>query len=298
MNKNPTPKSDNLTGLLRAFMTKHLSNQQTTTETARSEYEKTWSAHLKRLANPAFVAQQRTATEKAWSRIGLDTWSQMVWFVKLANTTGFETMTDGEQLLWKEEFVAMFLIGNALLIGVPPDTKRYPRSPESPPPTPAQMDDFGILPPTPAQMQEVRDVIAPHIDELADDKGTLMGGFDITYTVSFHKNAAFDQNKELPRYLIYRGETGRAVYNIYQHSLLLGVSKLLEAYADKVRRCEHCMKVFLQLKRSAKYCGPKCYTVGCMQEFRAAQMTRKEKGKKQARRVSAKGGRRHGAKKR
>ncbi len=233
------------------------------------------------------LSQLETTTEKAWSRIGLGNWHQMAWIVKLANTTGFETMTDGEQLLWKEEFVAMDCKGNTSLIGVPPHTKRYPRSPESPPPTPAQWQEFGILPPTPAQMQEARDVIAPYIDELADDKDTLMGGFDITYTVSFHKNAAYDQNKKLPRYLIYRGETGRAVYNIYQHSFLLGASKLLEAYADKIRRCKLCKKVFLQVKRTAKYCGPKCYTVGCMQEFRAAKIARQEKGKKQARRAKA-----------
>ncbi len=148
-------------------------------------------------------------------------------------------------------------------------------------------------------MQEVRDVIAPHIDELADDKGTLMGGFDITYTVSFHKNAAFDQNKELPRYLIYRGETGRAVYNIYQQNLLLCASKLFEAYANKLRRCEHCKKVFLQLKRTAKYCGSKCYTVAGMRRLRAERKTQtalKMKNKKQAHRATRKGESRHGKK--
>ncbi len=277
-------------------MTKHLSNQQTTTETARSEYEKKSSEHFKMLADPAFVAQQRTATEKAWSRIGLDTWPQMVWFVKLANTTGFETMTDGEQLLWKEEFVAMWFIkGDMSLLEVPPDTKRYPR----PPSTPDQMQDFGIFPPTPAQMQEVRDVIASHIDELADDKGTRIGGLNISYTVDFYRNPAYDQNKELDRYLIFRGETADPVYNIYQQNLLLCASKLFEAYADKLRRCEHCKKVFLQLKRTAKYCGSKCYTVAGMRRLRAERKTQtalKMKNKKQAHRAKRKGESRHGKK--
>ncbi len=247
------------------------------------------------------LSQQQTGTEKALSRIGLDPWSQMVWFVKLANTTGFEAMTDGEQLLWKEEFVAMGLKGNKPVMEVPSDTKRYPRSPQGPPPTLDEMQAVGIFPPDPAQMQKVRDVIASHINDLADDKGTLIGGFDITLTVSFHKNAAYNQNKERPRYLIFLGEVGRAVSNIYRQTLLLRMAKLLEVYADKVRRCEHCKTVFLQLKRTAKFCGPKCYTVAGMRRLREEQKKQealKIKTKKPGPKTSARGNSRHGRKKR
>ena len=231
--------------------------------------------------------QYETVNEKALDRIGLDEWSQMNWFMKLAKTTDFETMTEGEQLFWKEEFVAMSSKASSPLIGVPPDTKRYPGSARSK----ASQTSLQVAPDfSPAQMQEVRDAIKPHIDRLADDDYTIIGGFTVTYAVSFHKNAAYEKNKELPRYLVYPGEMGGSP----QDRLLLHMSKLLKTYVDKVRRCPHCKKVFLQFKRSAKYCGPKCYTVGCMQELRKKRA--KAKDKKQGRRALAKGGLRHGKK--
>ncbi len=81
------------------------------------------------------------------------------------------------------------------------------------------------------------------------------------------------------------------------------MAKLLDAekYADKIRRCKLCQKVFLQIKRSAKYCGSKCYTVAGMRRLRAERKTQtalKMKNKKQAHRTTRKGGSRHGKKRR
>jgi hypothetical protein len=236
--------------------------------------------------------QYEIVNEKAWERIGVDEWSQMNWFMKLAKTTDFETMTEGEQLLWKEEFAAMSSKASSPLIGVPPDTKWYPGSARSK----ASQTSLQVAPAfSPAQMQEVRDAIKPHIDRLADDNYIIIGGFTVTYTVSFHKNAAYEKNRELPRYLVDRGEMGGSP----QDRLLLHMSKLLETYVDKVRRCPHCKKVFLQFKRSAIYCGPKCYTVAGMRRLRAKRKTQtgvKRKNKKQVHRPTRRGGSRHGKK--
>jgi len=278
-------------------MTKQSSKQETTSQTSQSNYEKKVSEHYTMLCDPVFVGQQRTATEKAWSRMGLDLWSQMMWFVKLANTSGFDAMTEGEQLLWKEEFVAMWGKRIRGLIEIPHDTKRYPRPSSSP----EQVQYMGIAPPSPDDMEEVRDVIAEHINDLADDKGTRIGAFNISYTIDFYKNPAYDQNKEPNRYIIYRGETAGPVYNFYRQNLLLHASKLLEEYANRLRRCEHCEKVFLQVKRTAKYCGSKCYTVAEMRRLRAERKTQtalKRKNKKPGPKTSARGGSRHGKKKR
>lgn len=206
-------------------------------------------------------------TEKAWSRIGTNEWSQMEWFVRLANSDSFETMTRGEQITWEEEFVAMYLRGRAPVIGTPQNKKRYPR------PSKSEFSERVPYLPTPAQMQEVRDAVVPHLKDLADDKGTLMGGFSVTLTISFHRNPSYNQAADQPRYLVYRGESGGAVANIYRLHLLLRMSRLLEMYVDNVRRCKHCGLLFLQLKRSAQYCGPKCYTVAGMRLLRAARRT-------------------------
>jgi hypothetical protein len=236
----------------------------------------------------------KVTTDQASARIGNDEWSQMAWFVKLANTTGFEIMTRGEQLIWEEEFVAMYVRGRGPVIDVPQDAKRYPRSPDTTAPE--------IVPhlPTPAQMQEVRDAIAPHIDNLADDKHTLLGGFTATLTIGFYKNADHDKNPNSPRFLTSRSEVSvEPKANSYYRTLELRMARLLEVHADKVRRCKLCRKFFLQFKRSAKYCSAKCYTVGCMRDFRAAQRTMPiKKGRKKGRVATPKRSSRHGTKRR
>jgi hypothetical protein len=67
--------------------------------------------------------------------------------------------------------------------------------------------------------------------------------------------------------------------------------------ADKLRRCLHCQSVFLQVKRSAKYCRSKCYTVACMRRLRAkrkAQLAMKKTSKARVRRPTRKAGSQRG----
>ena len=238
-------------------------------------------------------SSQMANTDKAWSRIHRDEWSQMAWFIKLANAPPFEGMTPGEQLVWEEEFVAIYLVTRPV-IPVPLDPKRYPRSPE------IESSGYVAHLPAPAQMQEVRSLIAQHLNDLADDKSTVIGGFSVTLTISFHRNPSYQENSDLPRYLMYRGESGEATNNIYRMPLLLYMANLLEKkncdFATKVRRCKLCKHLFLQRKRSAQYCGPKCYTVGCMREFRAAEKIRKHKLNKKDVLAIAKGGSKRGKK--
>jgi hypothetical protein len=230
-------------------------------------------------------------TAKAWSRIGLDQWSQMAWFVRLANSIDFENLTHGEQITWQEEFVAMYVKGNALAT----DTQKILAGPLGL----AQAEDtaFVLHLPTIAHMQEVKKVVAAHISTLADGQETFIGGFPVTVTISFQKNLAHDHHPNLPRYLIYRGEAAEPTANVYYRALLLRMATLLLTYADNVRRCQLCTKVFLQLRRRAKYCGPKCYTVAGMRDFRAAKKARaKTTPKKYKPMASDKGGSRNGKK--
>ncbi len=236
----------------------------------------------------------QVSTERALSRIGTDEWSQMAWFVKLANTTGFANMTPGERLIWEEDYVAMYLKKLSPLMDIPQDRKRYPKSPES------QLIQTVPYLPSGEQMQVVRDAIAPHIEELADDKGTMFGAFRIEITIRFHRNPHYDENPKEPRFVINRGEMSWGeTDNIYHRTLVIRAARLLEVYADKVRRCKLCKKLFLQLKRSAQYCGYNCYTVGCMREFRAKHpASPRIKSKKQSSEASGKGGTHHGKKRR
>lgn len=246
---------------------------------------------------------QRITTEesinKVWGRIGNDEGSQMAWFVKLANTKGFATMSTDTQLLWQEEFMAIMLRGHEPVMKAPLDRKRYPRSDS---PVASMMD-----PPTPIEMQEVRAVIRQPINDLADGRQTWippLGSFEISYSVKFMGNPAhFNKPHTEPRYLVFHNEVGGdSGPNPYQRPLLLRLLRLLEAYpdknrrdtsADKLRRCPHCQEVFLQVKRSSRYCQPKCYQRAGMKRLRAerkAQQAMKKAKKTRLRKPAGKGG--------
>lgn len=223
------------------------------------------------------MAQQLKVTteesiERAWNRIGHSEWDQMVWLVKLANTSDFETLSAGELLLWQEEFMAMFLRGHGPVIKTPLDHKRYPRS-DGPKATFLEW-------PTPAEMLRIRDAIKRPIEDLADGRGTWIpegGSFDVSYSVKFMGNPEYSEKPNTePRYLVDRNESS-GVGSSYQQRFMLRLLCLLEAYpdknrrsicADKLRRCSYCPKVFLQVKRSSRYCSRGCYTVAGMRRLR------------------------------
>lgn len=245
------------------------------------------------------MAQQEKVTteesvDKAWSRIGNSDWDQMAWFVKLANTGDFISMSAGELLLWQEEFMAMFLRGHAPVMQVPLESKRYPRS-DGPSGTLLEW-------PTPTEMLEVRDVIKRPIDDLADGRATWIpgnGSFDVNYSVKFMGNPEyFNERDTEPRYFIFHNEVSSS--RSYPEAFSLRLLRLLQAYpdmnrrhicADKLRRCPHCLMVFLQVKRSSRYCGPKCYTVDGMRRLRKQQkeqLMRKKGSKTPVRRSTRK----------
>src|SRR2546426_339665 len=123
--------------------------------------------------------------------------------------------------------------------------------------------------PTLEQMREVQELIAPHLNNLADGKDTQTPTIRIHYTVRFRKTDTEEERTGYPRYQVLRGEIGEPTANLYARTLLLRMTRLLEDFADAIRRCPHCHKVFLQLRRNRNYCGKPCYTVAVMQRLRA-----------------------------
>jgi len=228
-----------------------------------------------------------------WTRpqLEMDQWAQMDWFVTLARTINFGTLPEWEQCKWREEVAAMQLRAHTPLLPVPPDTKRYPRGENS---------NLSIFLPNLTQIQEVRDVIARHLNELADGKGTFLGPFQTSLTVSFHHIHDAYGRQEIPRHIIYRGEVGEETVNNHLRSLLIHMTKLLEIYCDQIRRCPHCRAIFLQFRRQQEYCGRRCQSVAVMQKRRAEDKAQKRKQteEKSHTKGSIKGRLRHGKKRR
>ena len=231
-----------------------------------------------------------------WTRdqLEMDTRSEMEWFVALGRTlNNFGSMAGWEQLKWTEEFAAMYSRAAGPVLPVPADKTRYPRG-----------EDAGLQAaylPTLAQMQEVRDEIAGHLNDLADGKGTVLGPFQVTVSVRFeHVHDAYGRQKK-PRHIIHRGEMGEKVENIYRISLLRHLTTLLETYCDQIRRCPHCLSVFLQNRRHQEYCSRRCQSVAVMQKRRAEEKAKSKKkptDKRQGLRASQRRRARRGTKRR
>lgn len=178
-------------------------------------------------------------------------------------------MPEWEQFKWKGEFADMYLRTKPV-VPVPTDTKRYPQD--------SEQDKILAAPlPTLQQMEEVRHKIAPHLDNLADGKGTSFGPFEIALIVVFHHvHDAYGRHKT-PRHNIYRGEIGEGSGHIYERALLLHMTTLLERHCDQIRRCPLCRQVFLQNRRHQQYCGRRCQSVAVMQKHRAEEKAKTKK---------------------
>jgi len=207
------------------------------------------------------------AIEKTLGRIGFDVWSQMTWFIKLVNSAGFETMTPGEQLSWQEDFAGMALLDCQPVMHVPSDRLRYPRS---------ESDMAATWFPTPREMERIRAPIARMMNDIADGRGTSLpekGCFEVSYFVKYVGNPEHQKQPDVaPRYLVFRSETSG-----HTHSLQRFLLRLLESFpdtrrihtcADKLRRCPHCKKIFLQAKRTSRYCGNRCQSAVGMRRHR------------------------------
>ncbi len=217
--------------------------------------------------------------EGAWSRIKLDPWSQLKWFVDFAETTSFTTMPEEEQRHWKEELGAMLSKASRPFIEIPQRLMRSRGASRST----AQQTALEFVPAlSPSNIQQIQDAITAHLTGLADGQGTFIGSFSISYSVMFRHQHELYGKTTVPRYLIEQGEVGGQP----KDRLLLYLAQLLEHYADHIRRCKHgdCRKLFLQGNRNAKYCGPKCYTIGCMRELRARRKREAEDKKRRKRR--------------
>jgi hypothetical protein len=221
----------------------------------------------------------------AWKRIGEDERSQMKWYVTLARTD-FKTLTHGILRNCQEEYAAMVARYGGVVMKVPADRKRYPRSDG-----PGAVLDL----PSRSQMLEVQAVIKRSIDALADGHEACIpeyGGFRIAHSVKFMGNPGyFKHPKTEPRYFIFHNEVrlpdrlNAYLGNSYCWSLALRLLHLLQTrpnmkrhdvYADKLRRCSWCKHVFVQRNRTGRHCSQTCASAAGMKALRERRRAKKK----------------------
>jgi hypothetical protein len=181
------------------------------------------------------------AIDKAWSRIQKTEWDQMNWFVKLANTD-LSSISEGDLLNWKDEFRAMCQGNN-----------RNASAPDSPPSS--------------EDMAEVQTESRRMLWALAQGREIHSKRVLIHYSVLFQKTSPEQEQTGLPRYQIYRGEVGEP-QTLFGGTLCGRLTQLLEKYANNIRQCPHCQKLFLQVRSDGRYCSRRCHSVAGMRMAR------------------------------
>lgn len=233
-------------------------------------------------------SQPNDALEKAWGRIGLSTWDQMAWFVKLANAGDLSMLSPGDVQNLQDECQAIRMKPRSFH-GTPLDRKRYP----------FLHGWVGSLSPSLTQLQDIQSAVASRLKSLLDGDNTYF--HSVPETTRFRKSTDVERRNEYPPHLIYHISTAGS----WPNEFLSRMVRLLEQprkggvlFVDSIRRCPHCDKAFLQLRRNATYCGRKCHSVAGMQRLRAEQKALKMKKEQQLRTANRKRGLRHGKTKR
>lgn len=208
------------------------------------------------------VPERDAALENAWANIMFDRWDQMAWFVKLANTA-MATLHPGDILNLQGQCEAIRKVPISFH-PIPSDRKRYP----------FHGGWVASASPTLRDLQNIHDAIAPRLNDLANGVDVSFGPIEIAHTIRFQKSNEAEQQAGYPPYRISPSSFLRGSH-AWPDEFVLRAALLLETYVDSIRRCPHCTKVFLQLRRNANYCGPACYSVAGMRRVREKQRAQK-----------------------
>ncbi len=169
---------------------------------------------------------------------------------------------------------------------------------------------FGSSPkskPTREEIIEIQRTVRNHLTDLADQRKTelpvLSGCLWILYprleaNLSVGESTSAETKEwvlKQPDIVSHRAAGGNPT------NLISLLGELLEKAGKPIVRCPHCRTIFLQSRRNQEYCSRSCQSVAVMQARRAkakAQTKRKTTARKPGPKTSARGGSRHGKKRR
>lgn len=189
-----------------------------------------------------------------------DRWQQMQWFVTLADTD-LAAQSEGDIKNWQDACEAIHLIPLPLTLiptrvgGKECRPCRGWTGPDSP---------------TRDQLEEIQEAIAQPLKDLADGKADIDLGGRVSMSESFQMHR--QKGSGLP---FITSEIEVEGYGNWRDDFVLRVRRLLATFITSIRRCPHCGKVFLQLRKNATYCGPACYSVAGMRKLREKKLAEK-----------------------
>jgi len=190
-------------------------------------------------------------------------WERLNWYVQLI-TRRLDCVSGGELLMLQEEFGALerTLRGN----------------------------DKSVKPSLEA-IKGFQNSVKRYLECLVDDDKTTLGPFLVSIEVSLPRAAAErgERNKDGIS-MLFRSKdrttstlnriTSRQTVKEMEPCLLYHMAQLLAQFGASLKRCNHCLRIFLQSRRHAAYCGRKCQSVAAMREVRRKLKERQSKRRK------------------
>ena len=170
-------------------------------------------------------------------------------------------MSEGDIQNLREECQAIRRLLNPFR-ATEPDRKKYP----------FLRGGTSWSPPTKDQLEQLQETVAWHMNAIADGQEVRIGPFNVRHETRFRRSTEIEKQEGYYDYLIFTTEIIQPHGNPVEDELLIRMARLLEEFADKIRRCPHCHNVFLQFRRNARFCGRECHSVAGMQKLRAARL--------------------------
>ncbi len=184
-------------------------------------------------------------------------WDRLNWFVELAGKN-LDALTEGARMLLQEQMAA---IGSLTAIhGVPV----FPRNDHPIP-------DWEVV-------KDLHQQIQRYIGEWLKEGFVVMEPFHLTISI-FHVDSPvlIDSQRGKPfidssiKSGIPGQEKGRhfaryslGSYDAVKEGVLFTFGELLREHASAIVRCQHCERIFLKLRKHARFCSRQCHSVAGM----------------------------------
>jgi hypothetical protein len=200
-------------------------------------------------------------------RIGFTTtsWDQMNWYVSFARED-LSRLTAGDFLNLQEQITAIWV----KLRYVDTHDRTRPLRPALP-----SRED----------VERLQKHVVTHFDEIVDQGGSQFGPYPISRFIT-HEVWDLDGSDEPGDEPISVDQWRHQILitgpdkDTFKNYLVTHLFDLFREHAQSIRRCPHCSRVFLQLRRSAMYCSRACQSVATMQKRRMSETVKETKPSK------------------
>lgn len=188
-------------------------------------------------------------------RLGNTIWEKLEWFVKFAQKD-LNQATEGEKLSIQEELATLELF--TVINDVRASSTSVPL-------------------PEWSTVKNTQKVIYGWLTDWVDHSQVLIGPFTleleikrVSRTEDLLKAYSPKSQTLIPGQEPF-GQVARFNFKDKNQAVLYRFTELIKEHGTVVTRCPHCLRIFLKLRKNARYCGRSCHSVAGMRAKRAKE---------------------------